>query len=97
MDRIVDIYFVGGFGTVQWIDAEEYLASRPDEVLVVENPARTLQASTRSQQEEGARGWRRGSRELAPREPRVWAGRVGREGGQRITPRPFLRAAPHRA
>lgn len=43
MDRIVDIYFVGGFGTVQWIDAEEYLASRPDEVLVVESPARTLQ------------------------------------------------------
>jgi len=34
MDRIVDIYFVGGFGTVQWIDPAEYHASRPDDIVL---------------------------------------------------------------
>jgi len=42
MDRIVDIYFVGGFGTVQWIDPAEYLNSPPDAV-VLDSPTRTLQ------------------------------------------------------
>lgn len=42
MSRITDIYFVGGFGTVQWISPEDYLASRPDEI-VLGKPTATLQ------------------------------------------------------
>ena len=42
MHRIVDIYFVGGFGTVAWISPQEYLSSGPDEI-VLDNPTRTLQ------------------------------------------------------
>ena len=42
MHRIVDIYFVGGFGTVQWISPQEYLSSCPDDI-VLDNPTRTLQ------------------------------------------------------
>lgn len=42
MSRIVDIYFVGGFGTVQWITAEEYLSSRPDDI-VLDKPTALLQ------------------------------------------------------
>lgn len=42
MDRIVDIYFVGGFGTVQWIVPTEYLTSNPDEI-VLSNPNKILQ------------------------------------------------------
>ncbi|MEW5299447.1 MAG: hypothetical protein WDW36_002465 [Sanguina aurantia] len=42
MDRIVDIYFVGGFGTVQWIVPSEYLTSNPDEI-VLSNPSKILQ------------------------------------------------------
>lgn len=42
MDRIVDIYFVGGFGTVQWIVPNEYLTSNPDEI-VLSNPNKILQ------------------------------------------------------
>ena len=34
MDRILDIYFVGGFGTVQWVDPEEYMSSQPDKVVL---------------------------------------------------------------
>ncbi|KAG2453613.1 hypothetical protein HYH02_001829 [Chlamydomonas schloesseri] len=41
MNRIVDIYFVGGFGTVQWIAPDEYLASTPDEI-VLNNPNHIL-------------------------------------------------------
>ncbi|GIL46845.1 hypothetical protein Vafri_3722 [Volvox africanus] len=41
MNRIVDIYFVGGFGTVQWIAPDEYLAATPDEI-VLNNPAHIL-------------------------------------------------------
>lgn len=43
MNRILDIYFVGGFGTVQWLDVEEYAAAQPD-AIVVQNPNATLQA-----------------------------------------------------
>jgi hypothetical protein len=43
MHRIVDIYFVGGFGTVQWISPQEYLSAPPDDI-VLDNPTRTLQA-----------------------------------------------------
>ncbi|GAX81214.1 hypothetical protein CEUSTIGMA_g8646.t1 [Chlamydomonas eustigma] len=41
MNRIVDIYFVGGFGTVQWISPEEYLTSRPDNI-VLDDPTKTM-------------------------------------------------------
>lgn len=42
MHRISDIYFVGGFGTVQWVDVAEYAATVPD-TIVLDNPHRTLQ------------------------------------------------------
>ena len=42
MHRISDIYFVGGFGTVQWVDVAEYAATTPDSI-VLDNPHRTLQ------------------------------------------------------
>lgn len=42
MHRITDIYFVGGFGTVQWIDVDEYLGSAPD-AIATNHPTRTLQ------------------------------------------------------
>ncbi len=42
MDRILDIYFVGGFGTVQWLDTEEYMQAQPD-AIVLEHPSHTLQ------------------------------------------------------
>eukprot|EP00201_Polytomella_parva_P020810 CAMPEP_0175041930 /NCGR_PEP_ID=MMETSP0052_2-20121109/2230_1 /TAXON_ID=51329 ORGANISM="Polytomella parva, Strain SAG 63-3" /NCGR_SAMPLE_ID=MMETSP0052_2 /ASSEMBLY_ACC=CAM_ASM_000194 /LENGTH=345 /DNA_ID=CAMNT_0016304583 /DNA_START=142 /DNA_END=1179 /DNA_ORIENTATION=- len=43
MTRIVDIYFVGGFGTVQWISPKDYLSASPD-AIVLDHPATTLQA-----------------------------------------------------
>lgn len=42
MDRILDIYFAGGFGTVQWVDVDEYTSAQPDQI-VVQNPNHTLQ------------------------------------------------------
>ena len=42
MHRITDVYFVGGFGTVQWIDAAEYVGSSPDPIAT-DAPQRTLQ------------------------------------------------------
>jgi hypothetical protein len=33
MDNISDIYFVGGFGTVQWVDVEEYVRASPDAIV----------------------------------------------------------------
>ena len=42
MHRISDIYFVGGFGTVQWVDVGEYTAAKPDEI-VADDPHHTLQ------------------------------------------------------
>jgi hypothetical protein len=42
MHRITDIYFVGGFGTVQWIDVNEYLTATPD-AIATNSPAVTLQ------------------------------------------------------
>ncbi|KAF5830618.1 hypothetical protein DUNSADRAFT_14265 [Dunaliella salina] len=41
MERITDIYFVGGFGTVQWIEPSQYLSSAPDSI-VLNQPQRTL-------------------------------------------------------
>jgi hypothetical protein len=42
MNRILDIYFVGGFGTVQWVNVDEYSSCEPDKVVLC-NPNRTLQ------------------------------------------------------
>ena len=44
MHRISDIYFVGGFGTVQWVDVAEYAATSPDNI-VLDNPHKTLQVA----------------------------------------------------
>ena len=33
MHDIKDVYFVGGFGTVQWIDVEEYTEAQPDAIV----------------------------------------------------------------
>jgi len=41
MHRVTDIYFVGGFGTVQWIDVAEYLNAAPD-AIATNAPQRTL-------------------------------------------------------
>lgn len=37
-----DIYFVGGFGTVAWVDVKEYSAAKPD-VIAASNVSETLQ------------------------------------------------------
>ncbi|KAH1097371.1 hypothetical protein J1N35_014292 [Gossypium stocksii] len=34
MQNISDIYFIGGFGTVAWIDVKEYEALKPDKIAV---------------------------------------------------------------
>lgn len=46
MHRITDIYFVGGFGTVQWIDVNEYLTATPD-AIATNSPGVTLQVCAR--------------------------------------------------
>jgi len=33
MDNITDIYFVGGFGTVQWVEILDYVTQRPDKIV----------------------------------------------------------------
>ncbi|XP_042399944.1 uncharacterized protein LOC121989771 [Zingiber officinale] len=35
MQNISDIYFIGGFGTVAWIDVNEYEATQPDKIAVI--------------------------------------------------------------
>lgn len=57
MSRIVDIYFVGGFGTVQWITAEEYLSSRPDDI-VLDKPTALLQVGAWAEVDAGLKGSR---------------------------------------
>ncbi|XP_010273581.1 PREDICTED: uncharacterized protein LOC104609071 isoform X2 [Nelumbo nucifera] len=34
MQNISDIYFIGGFGTVAWVDVEEYESLQPDKIAV---------------------------------------------------------------
>jgi len=46
MDHIVDIYFVGGFGTVQWLSGDEYVSAQPDSVVLDRPPTRVLQELT---------------------------------------------------
>ena len=45
MHRILDIFFVGGFGTVQWVEPKEYAAIKPDNI-VMSSPLKTLQVLT---------------------------------------------------
>ena len=33
MNRIVDVYFVGGFGTLNWITLEDYCSTSPDAIV----------------------------------------------------------------
>lgn len=42
MESISDIYFVGGFGTVAWVDVKEYLTAQPDRIAA-SNAEITLQ------------------------------------------------------
>ena len=44
MHRISDVYFVGGFGTVQWVDVGDYIAATPDQI-VRSQPHQTLQVT----------------------------------------------------
>lgn len=44
MNRISDIYFVGGFGTVQWVDVADYMNTTPDSIVAV-NPQETITVS----------------------------------------------------
>ena len=41
MHRISDIYFVGGFGTVQWVDVADFMATIPDSIVAAD-PQETL-------------------------------------------------------
>lgn len=41
MHRILDIYFVGGFGTVQWVDVADYMATKPDSIVAAD-PQQTI-------------------------------------------------------
>lgn len=41
MHRISDIYFVGGFGTVQWVDVADYMATKPDSIVAAD-PQETI-------------------------------------------------------
>lgn len=43
MHRISDIYFVGGFGTVQWVDVADYMATKPDSIVAAD-PQQTISA-----------------------------------------------------
>jgi len=37
MNRIVDVYFVGGFGTLNWIKLDEYMGTPPDTIVTSQN------------------------------------------------------------
>lgn len=45
MMHIRDIYFVGGFGTMSWIDPAEYVGTRPDNIVTY-HPQETIDALT---------------------------------------------------
>lgn len=45
MNRILDIYFVGGFGTVTFLDVATYMVTSPDNV-VLQDPGSTLRKLT---------------------------------------------------
>ena len=54
MHRISDIYFVGGFGTVSWVDPAEYARARPDAVASL-CPRATLSALNEAHSSAAAR------------------------------------------
>jgi hypothetical protein len=37
MNRIIDVYFVGGFGTLNWIKLDEYRDTSPDKIVTSQN------------------------------------------------------------
>jgi hypothetical protein len=43
MMHIRDIYFVGGFGTMQWVDPKAYAVTQPDSIVMF-SPHETLDA-----------------------------------------------------
>jgi hypothetical protein len=45
MSQIQDIYFVGGFGTMQWVDIQRYVNESPD-AIVMYHPHETLDMLT---------------------------------------------------
>lgn len=50
MHNLVDVYFTGGFGTVQWIDTRAYERTQPDDVVSGEL-FQTLEALNRAHSE----------------------------------------------
>ena len=50
-----DIYFVGGFGTVSWIDVKEYMSAKPD-IIAADNTEVTLQVRGGRRGEGGGAG-----------------------------------------
>ena len=42
MNILQDIYFVGGFGTMQWIDIEDYTTAKPDSIVLY-HPHETIE------------------------------------------------------
>jgi len=42
-----DIYFIGGFGTVQWVDVKEYETLQPDKIAAI-GGEQNLKVSSRS-------------------------------------------------
>jgi hypothetical protein len=40
-----DIYFIGGFGTVSWIDVKEYETIQPDKIAVDGGDLQSLKVS----------------------------------------------------
>ena len=33
MNNVIDVYFVGGFGTLNWVDLKEYRDATPDKIV----------------------------------------------------------------
>ena len=33
MNKVIDVYFVGGFGTLNWVDLNEYRSATPDKIV----------------------------------------------------------------
>jgi hypothetical protein len=33
MNNVIDVYFVGGFGTLNWVDLKEYRDAAPDKIV----------------------------------------------------------------
>jgi hypothetical protein len=33
MNNVIDVYFVGGFGTLNWVNLKEYKEATPDKIV----------------------------------------------------------------